>query len=110
MIDHEPRELPETARAGVDLDISGHTHDGQFFPLNLTQYFIWPNPYGIQLYGKNGEEIDDARAGTGRYGDPETEDLDTMTSFVTSGAGVYGPNMRVGTNSEVVRLEVTFRK
>ena len=110
MIDHEPRELPETARAGVDLDISGHTHNGQFFPLNLTQYFIWPNPYGIQLYSKNGEEIDAAKTAKGKYGDPETEHIDTMTSFVTSGAGVYGPNMRVGTDSEVVRLEVTFRK
>lgn len=84
LVDHEPRELEGTAKAGVDLDISGHTHDGQFFPLNLTEYLIWPNPCGIKIYDK-------------------------MTSFVTSGAGVYGPNMRVGTDSEVVRLDVTFK-
>lgn len=108
MIDHEPRELPETARSGVDLDISGHTHDGQFFPLNLTQHFIWPNPYGTLLYARNGEKMDSSKMDRGEYGDPQTSEHPTMTSVVTSGAGVYGPNMRVGTDSEVVRLKVKF--
>ena len=109
MIDHEPRELPETARAGVDLDISGHTHDGQFFPLNLTQYFIWPNPYGIQLYDRSGKALEEEKLERYETEDPKAEKIDTMTSFVTSGAGVYGPNMRVGTDSEVVKLTVKFK-
>ena len=35
VIDHEPRELNELSEAGVDLDLCGHTHDGQVFPLTL---------------------------------------------------------------------------
>ncbi len=32
VIDHEPRELQELADTGVDVDLCGHTHDGQVFP------------------------------------------------------------------------------
>ena len=32
VIDHQPKELQELADAGVDLDLCGHTHDGQMFP------------------------------------------------------------------------------
>ena len=35
-VDHQPSELQEKADAGVDLDLCGHTHDGQVFPGNLT--------------------------------------------------------------------------
>ena len=34
--------------------------------------------------------------------------IDSMYSFVTSGIGVYGPDMRVGTNSEVMVIDVHF--
>lgn len=34
MIDHQPSELTELAEAGADLDLGGHTHDGQLFPGN----------------------------------------------------------------------------
>lgn len=47
VIDHEPSELQETADAGADIDFSGHTHDGQLFPLNLTTSLMWENPCGI---------------------------------------------------------------
>lgn len=110
MIDHEPRELEQTAEAGVDLDISGHTHDGQFFPLNLTQHLIWANPYGIELYNRKGNAIKEDDVDEGDYGDPQTTRENTMTSIVTSGAGVYGPNLRIGTSSEVVKLEVDFKE
>ena len=35
VLDHNPAELERTSRFRVDLQLSGHTHDGQFFPLNL---------------------------------------------------------------------------
>ena len=35
VMDHQPGELSEASDAGVDLDLSGHTHDGQMFPANL---------------------------------------------------------------------------
>ena len=35
VLDHEPSELKELSEAGVDIDLCGHTHDGQMFPGNL---------------------------------------------------------------------------
>lgn len=46
VIDHEPRELQELADAGVDLDLSGHTHDGQVFPANIITDLKWENSCG----------------------------------------------------------------
>lgn len=85
VLDHQPKELDEWAAAGVDLVLSGHTHAGQMFPANLLMPLIWENPWGLKKKG-------------------------TMYSVVTSGAGVWGPAMRVGTNNEVVILDVTFGK
>lgn len=83
VIDHQPSELRGLADAGVDLALSGHTHDGQLFPGNLTTRIGWMNSRGKLV-------------------------LDNMTSIVTSGAGVWGPAMRVGTDSEVVEITVRF--
>ena len=83
VLDHEPRELQELAEAGVDLDLCGHTHDGQMFPGNLITSLSWENSCG---YLKKGE----------------------MHNIVTSGVGVFGPNMRVGTKSEICGVEVRF--
>lgn len=85
VMDHQPNELAEAAAAGVDLDLSGHTHDGQIFPGNLIMKFLWENPCGILR-------------------------KDSMYSVVTSGVGVWGPAMRIGTDSEVVILNVKFRE
>ena len=83
VIDHQPKELNELAAAGADLDLSGHTHDGQVFPGNLLMPLLWDNPCGcVQVGG--------------------------MYSVVTSGLGVWGPDMRVGTRSEIVRITVRF--
>lgn len=83
VIDHQPKELQQLADAGVDLALSGHTHDGQVFPGNLFIDFFWENACGkIQK--------------------------DSMTSIVTSGVGLFGPNMRTFTDSEVVKLNVKF--
>lgn len=80
-LDHQPKELQEIADAGADLDLCGHTHDGQTFPGNLTVKLMWKNPCGLLKKGK-------------------------MTNIVTSGAGVWGPAMRVGTNSEICVIDV----
>lgn len=84
VIDHQPKELQELADAGTDLDLGGHTHDGQMFPGNITVNFMWENACG---YIKK----------------------DDMHSIVTSGVGVWGPNMRVGTKSEIVEINVSFK-
>lgn len=82
-IDHQPKELAETAAAGADLDLCGHTHDGQIFPGNLIIHLFWENSCG---YLKKG----------------------SMHNIVTSGAGIWGPNMRVGTDSEICSITVDF--
>ena len=85
VIDHEPRELQELADAGVDADLCGHTHDGQLFPGNLTIKLMWENACG---YLKKGN----------------------MHSLVTSGVGLFGPNMRVGTKSEICDIMMHFNR
>ncbi|MCH1982013.1 metallophosphoesterase [Ruminococcus sp. OA3] len=83
VMDHEPKELQELADAGVDLDLCGHTHDGQMFPGNLTIELMWENACGYLQKGK-------------------------MHNIVTSGVGLFGPNMRVGTIAEVCQITVHF--
>ena len=83
VIDHEPRELQELADTGVDVDLCGHTHDGQVFPGNIVIRFFWENPCG---YLKKGN----------------------MHNIVTSGVGLFGPNMRVGTKSEICDVSICF--
>ena len=83
VIDHQPSELSELAAAGADLVLSGHTHDGQLFPGNITTRIGWKNSCGKLVLGNT-------------------------TSIVTSGVGVWGPAMRIGTDSEVVEVDVTF--
>ena len=84
VINHEPDKLHEAADMGVDVMLSGHTHAGQFFPLTIVQPFAWENYWGIKK-------------------------IDNMYSVVTSGVGLYGPAMRVGTDSEVMSVEINFR-
>ncbi|MCI8638858.1 MAG: metallophosphoesterase [Coprococcus sp.] len=83
VLDHQPRQLQELADAGVDLDLCGHTHDGQVFPGNLVVRLFWENPCGYLQKGQ-------------------------MHSIVTAGAGVFGPNMRVGTKAEICSITVHF--
>ncbi len=83
VIDHQPKELQELADAGVDLDLCGHTHDGQVWPGNLTIRLMWENACG---YLKKGD----------------------MHNIVTSGVGIFGPYMRVGTIAEICAVTVKF--
>lgn len=85
MIDHQPKELQELADAGVDLDLCGHTHNGQTFPGNFTIKLMWENPCGLLS-------------------------KDNMTNITTSGAGVWGPAMRIGTDSEICSINIQLKK
>ena len=85
MIDHQPKELQELADAGVDLDLCGHTHNSQTFPGNFTIKLMWENPCGLLS-------------------------KDNMTNITTSGAGVWGPAMRIGTDSEICSINIQLKK
>lgn len=85
-VDHEPSELEELDKAGIDLDLSGHTHKGQIWPGTLSIYLFWDNAYGLKQIGNK------------------------MISIVTSGVGLFGPNIRVGSDAEIVNIKINFNK
>jgi hypothetical protein len=80
LLNHVPSRLPIAEVAGVSLQVSGHTHGGQMFPFTwITRRAFGKYTYGLHRYGK----------------------LQVLTS---SGAGTWGPPMRVGTAPEVVLI------
>ena len=83
LLDHQPFNLDETVKAGVDLQLSGHTHNGQMWPLNYITRLIYELSYG---YLKKGN-----------------------THFiVSSGYGLWGPRVRSGSHPEVLLINITF--
>jgi len=87
MLDHQPTQFAQNEQAGVDLLLCGHTHKGQVFPANFITWFIYK------------------KAGAVHYGYWKGK---TMQAVVTSGARFWGPPVRIGTNSEVVVIDVNF--
>lgn len=87
-LEHEPTEFEQLEENGVDLVLSGHTHDGQVFPGNIVSKLMNENSYGMKDVEKEG----------GLY------------SVVTSGVGFYGAPIRIGTISEITVLDLTFAK
>ncbi|WDC84721.1 metallophosphoesterase [Caloramator sp. mosi_1] len=47
VVDHQPRNIKEVKEAGVDLQLSGHTHKGQFFPVNFITGRIYDIDHGL---------------------------------------------------------------
>ena len=83
LLDHQPTELDAAADAGVDLQISGHTHKGQIWPISLLTNYMFELSYG---YMKKGS-----------------------THFYTSsGLSLWGPPFRIGSVSELVVFNLTF--
>jgi len=79
---HQPDNLGISEQAGISLQLSGHTHGGQFWPWNHIVSRIYGRfAYGLSRKGK-------------------------MQVFTSSGAGTWGPPMRVGTRSEIVLLRL----
>jgi hypothetical protein len=84
LMDHQPVHLEEAAEAGVDLQLSGHTHGGSFFPVTLVNDRLYEIGRG---YGRK---------------------MNTQY-YVTVGVGVWSPPIRIGTTSEIVQMKVKFR-
>lgn len=87
LLDHQPKDLDEPANLGVDLMISGHTHGGQVFPINLIVNAMYKNARGMY------QNVDHH-----------------FTSIVSSGYGLWGPPIRLMTRSEIVVIDLTFDK
>lgn len=83
LLDHQPFNLEEAQKNGIDLQISGHTHNGQFFPGNLVVKRMYELGHGYMKKGKT------------HY-------------YVSSGLGIWGPQYRIGTQSELVVINLKY--
>lgn len=81
ILDHRPSQVLENASAGVDVQVSGHTHKGQIFPANFIVDRLYPLGYG---YGKFGN----------------------MHAVVSSGFGFWGLPFRLGSRAEIWLIEL----
>jgi len=80
LLTHVPHSLPIVEEQGISLQLSGHTHGGQIFPFTwFTSRIFGEFTYGLQ-----------------RFGD--------LLVYTSSGAGTWGPPMRVGTHPEIVLI------
>lgn len=81
LLAHQPRAIAEAAERGVCLQISGHTHGGQIWPLGLIVRFSQPYLVGLHQHGAS-------------------------QVYVSPGTGYWGPPMRVGTVAQITRLRL----
>ncbi len=82
LMDHQPYQLDSTEVAGVDFQLSGHTHRGQIFPINLITDRVYEKSHGYLQ--ENNTHI-----------------------YVSSGIGLWGGKFRIGTQSEYLVLEIS---
>ena len=85
LLDHQPYHLEEAEQNGADLQLSGHTHRGQIWPLNWVTKKMYECDYG------------QCRRGQTDY-------------YVSSGMGIWGGKFRIGTDSEYVVINVKNRQ
>jgi len=83
VMNHQPDNLDEEVDNGVDLAFYGHTHNGQIFPINKVLGFMYELSAGYK------------------------KKKDTHI-FVSSGLGIGGPQYRIGTDSEIIVVNLSF--
>jgi len=83
VMNHQPFHLDEAVEAGADLHLSGHTHNGQLWPLNYLTDAIFELSWGMKKKGNT-------------------------VFYVSSGFGSWGPPVRVGNYPEVVVFNIKF--
>lgn len=81
VMDHQPYEVELFSQLGGDLQFSGHTHNGQIWPISIITDFLFSQSYGYRLWG------------------------DTHV-YVSSGLSLWGPPFRIGTDSELVVFNI----
>ena len=81
LLAHQPRSAPAASAAGFDLQLSGHTHGGQFWPWNLFVRLQQPFTAGLHR-------------------------LNHLWVYISRGTGYWGPPKRFGAPSEITRLRL----
>lgn len=77
LLDHQPYKLEEAQKAGVDFQLSGHTHEGQVWPISLIVNGMYEKAWGPHHKGNT------------QY-------------YISSGLGIWGGKYRIGTRSEYI--------
>lgn len=85
LLDHQPYHLEEAEQAGIDFQFSGHTHHGQVWPLSWITDIMYEKAWGHYQRGET------------RY-------------YISSGLGIWGPKIRIGTRSEYLVLHLERNK
>lgn len=83
LLDHRPTEIEQVSKTSVDVQLSGHTHDGQLFPINLITGSVYPLSWGYRKIGNT-------------------------NFFVTSGIRLWGFPVRTAGKSEIMLINITF--
>jgi len=83
LLDHQPFELNHSAKLGIDLQLSGHTHHGQIFPINLITNLIYEKSWA---YLKKSN----------------------THFYISSGYGTWGPPIRIGNHPEILLINLKF--
>ena len=83
LLDHQPFQLEEAQQNNVDFQFSGHTHNGQFFPGMFLVKRMYELAHGFMKKGKT-------------------------NYYVSSGLGLWGPQYRIGTQSELVVINLKY--
>lgn len=83
MMDHQPFGLKEAVENGVDLQLSGHTHNGQLWPFNYIIEKIYDLGWGYRINGNT------------HY-------------YVSCGVGGWGPPIRTGSKPEIINFRINF--
>lgn len=86
VLDHDPSGVREAQSCGADLVLSGHTHNGQFFPCNLFAKIAYP---GCLTHGHT--------------------DLSGTHLIVSGGTGFFQVPVRTFSDSEIVCIDITDR-
>ncbi|MGE0076673.1 MAG: metallophosphoesterase [Bacteroidales bacterium] len=81
LLDHQPYHLNEAQENGIDLQLSGHTHDGQMWPFNYATQGIFEVSKGY------------LKKGNTHY-------------YVSTGFGTWGPRVRIGNRPEIVVIDL----
>ncbi len=81
LLDHQPYHLEEAEAYGIDLQISGHTHQGQVWPISAITNAIYEKDHGFVKKGN-------------------------ANIYVSSGIGIWGGKFRIGTQSEYVVIDI----
>ena len=85
LLDHQPYHLEHAEKAGVDFQLSGHTHYGQVWPISWITKVVYECAFG------------EWQRGNTRY-------------YVSSGLGIWGGKFRIGTRSEYVVAELRSKR